>query len=349
LNAKVRVAVDAMGGDNAPAAIVAGALEAVDDNPQLAVVLVGRQVQIQDELAGRVGALEEQVSVVDASEVIGMEEHVDAVRNKRDASINVATRLVAEGKADAVVSAGNSGAIMAAAIFGLRRLKGVDRPAIGGLVPTTKGQAFVLDVGANADVKPEYLYQFALLGDAYARRVLGKDRPSVALLSNGEEEGKGNQVTIEAYELLKSSRLNFTGNIEGKELFKGGADVVVTDGFTGNVMLKTMEGLAEFLLTTIRDEAKKSPWGIAGGLMLKPSIGRIRSRVDWRKVGGALLLGVNGVVIIAHGRSDAEATENAIKRAAEAVDSKVVQEMEAAISPPHPTSSRKQSEEIRAS
>jgi glycerol-3-phosphate acyltransferase PlsX len=207
----------------------------------------------------------------------------------------------------------------------------------------------VLDVGANADVKPEYLYQFALLGDAYARRLLRQEKPKVALLSNGEEEGKGNQVTIDAYELLKNAPLNFIGNIEGKELFKGKADVVVTDGFTGNVMLKTMEGLAEFLLTTIRDEARKSPMGIAGGLLLKPSIGRIRARVDWRKVGGALLLGVNGVVIIAHGRSDAEATENAIKRAAEAVHSNVVAEMEAAISPPHLTSPRKQGEEIKAS
>jgi glycerol-3-phosphate acyltransferase PlsX len=335
---QVRVAVDAMGGDNAPAAIVTGAVQAAAGDAQLEVFLVGRELTPllpPPAPGGRSGGgVNGRVHVVDATEVVGMDEHVDVVRTRRDASINVATHLVADGKADAVVSAGNSGAVMAAAIFALHRLKGVERPAIGGLIPTRTGQTFVLDVGANADVKAEYLYQFALLGDAYARRLMGIGKPRVALLSNGEEEGKGNQVTLEAYELLKSAPLNFTGNIDGKELFQGGADVVVTDGFTGNVMLKTMEGLAEFLLTTIRDEARKSPAGIAGGLLLKPSIGRIRGRVDWRKIGGALLLGVNGVVIIAHGRSDAEATKNAILRAAEAVRSRSCRRWKLRFRPP---------------
>jgi glycerol-3-phosphate acyltransferase PlsX len=245
--------------------------------------------------------------------------------------MNVAARLVANGQADAFVSAGNSGGVMAAAIFVIKRIPGVERPAIGTPVPTKTGAVLLIDSGANTEVKPEYLYQFALLGDAYARRVLGIAAPRVALVSNGEEETKGNDLTVAAYALLKGAPINFTGNVEGKQLFNGGVDVAVTDGFTGNVMLKTIEGLAEFLLTSIRDEARKTPLGIAGGLLLKPSIGKIRARADWRKVGGAPLLGVNGVVVIAHGRSDAEATRNAVLRGAEAVRSDVVGAMSEAI------------------
>jgi glycerol-3-phosphate acyltransferase PlsX len=266
-----------------------------------------------------------------ASEVVEMDEHVNAVRSKPDASINVATRMVADGKADAVVSAGNSGAIMAAAIFGLRRIKGLERPAIGAIVPSRTGETFVLDAGANSDVKPAYLLQFALLGDAYARRLMNIDSPRVGLLSNGEEEGKGNALVLEAFGLLKAAPIQFVGNVEAKELFSGSVDVVVTDGFTGNIVVKTMEGVADFLFTTIRDEVKKSPVSMAGGLLLKPSLGNIRARADWRKVGGALLLGVNGVCVIAHGRSDAEAMKNAILKGASAVRGGVIQEMTEAI------------------
>jgi glycerol-3-phosphate acyltransferase PlsX len=317
--------LDAMGGDNAPAAIVDGAVQAVAEDAELEVVLVGREADVERELAGRDRT---RLSVVNASEVVEMDEHpANAVRAKKDSSLNVGAHLVAEGRADAFVSAGNSGAIMAAAIFVIKRLPGVDRPAIGGPIPTRSGTMLLLDSGANTEVKPEYLLQFAQLGGAYARRVLGIPNPRIALLSNGEEEGKGDELVIAAYPLLRDSGLNFIGNLEGKVMFNGPADVVVTDGFTGNVVLKTMEGLADFLLTTIRDEARKTPMGIAGGLLLRPSIGRIRARADWRKVGGAPLLGVNGVVVIAHGRSDAEATKNAVLRGAEAVRGGLVQAM----------------------
>jgi glycerol-3-phosphate acyltransferase PlsX len=322
----VRIAVDAMGGDNAPHEIVLGAVQAAQADLDMEIRLVGKADALEAEMTACLAqaqadaGVRSRVSSLIAEEVVEMDDHAAAsVRRKHDASIRVAARLVAEGKADAVVSAGNSGGVMAAAIFELKRIPGLERPAIGTLIPGKTGYTFMLDAGANADVKPEWLAQFALLGDAYGRRLLGIEKPRVGLLSNGEEETKGNSLTVEAHQLLKALPINFTGNVEGKNLFDGSVDVVVTDGFTGNVALKTIEGVAEFLLGTIRDEAKKSPMGIAGGLLLKPTIGKIRGRADWRQIGGAPLLGVNGVCIIAHGRSDAEATKNAILRGAESV------------------------------
>jgi glycerol-3-phosphate acyltransferase PlsX len=325
----VRISVDAMGGDNAPQAIVDGALQALAADPHIEVQLIGRTADIEAALGG---ASRDRLTMVAASEVVEMDEHpANAVRSKKDASINVATRRVADGAADAVVSAGNSGGIMAAAVFGLRRIKGLERPAIGTVIPNRMAATFLLDAGANTDVKPSYLAQFALLGDVYAKRVMGVPNPRVGLLSNGEEEGKGSALVVESHDLLKALPINFIGNIEGKEIFSGNVDVVVTDGFTGNIVIKTVEGVAEFLFTTIREEAKKSPITIAGGLLMRPAFGNIRAKADWRKVGGALLLGVNGVVIIAHGRSDAEAAKNAVLKAAEAVRSNVVREIAQAI------------------
>ena len=322
-----------MGGDRAPGEIVAGASQAVAADSDIEVILVGRQAEVEAELARTGGDAGGRIRVVGATEVVEMDDHpANAVRSKKDASLNVATRLVADGWADAIVSAGNSGAVMAAAIFTLRRIRGVERPAIGGLIPSKTGHTFLVDAGANADVKPSYLVQFALLGDVYVRRLLGVATPRVGLLSNGEEEGKGNALMIEAHQLLSGAPINFVGNVEGKEIFSGNVDVVVTDGFTGNVVLKTIEGTAEFLLSTIREEARRTPLGMAGGLLLKPSFGNIRARADWRKVGGAPLLGVNGVCVIAHGRSDAEAMKNAVIRGAEAVRGRVVEEMTQAIS-----------------
>src|ERR1700730_3735456 len=267
----------------------------------------------------------DRMSAVVAGEVGEMNDHAAAsVRRKHDASIRVAARLVAEGSADAVVSAGNSGGVLATGIFDVNRVAGLERPAIGTLIPSKAGYTFMLDAGANVDAKPAWLAQFAVLGDAYGRRLMGIAKPRVGLLANGEEEGKGNAVTVEANGLIAELPLNFVGNVEGKQLFDGSVDVVVTDGFTGNIALKTIEGAAEFLLTTIRDEARKSLRGVAGGLLLRPSIGNIRARADWRRIGGAPLLGVNGVCIIAHGRSDAEAMKNAILRGAEAVRSNLV-------------------------
>jgi glycerol-3-phosphate acyltransferase PlsX len=332
----VRIAVDAMGGDHAPHEIVLGAVQAAEADPDIEVRLVGQAEALETEMTACLSQAEadvrSRVSSLVASEVVEMDDHAAAaVRRKQDSSIRVAARLVAAGRADAVVSAGNSGGVMAAAIFELKRIPGLERPAIGTLIPAKTGYTFMLDAGANTDVKPEWLAQFALLGDAYGRRILGIEKPRIGLLSNGEEESKGSAVTVDAHALLKALPINFAGNVEGKNLFDGSVDVVVTDGFTGNVALKTMEGLAEFLLSTIRDEAKKSVRGMAGGLLLKPSIANIRAKADWRQVGGAPLLGVNGVCIIAHGRSDAEATKNAIIRGAEAVRGGVVEAMTEAI------------------
>lgn len=332
----VRIAVDAMGGDHAPHEIVLGAVQAAHADPEIEIRLVGKAQALETEMTACLSQAEadvrSRVSSLIASEVVEMDDHAAAsVRRKQDSSIRVAARMVAEGRADALVSAGNSGGVMAAAIFELKRLAGLERPAIGTLIPGKTGYTFMLDAGANTDVRPEWLAQFALLGEAYGRRIMGIDKPRIGLLSNGEEETKGNAITVEAHGLLKAMPINFAGNVEGKNLFDGSVDVVVTDGFTGNVALKTIEGVAEFLLSTIRDEAKKSVRGIAGGMLLKPSIANIRARADWRQIGGAPLLGVNGVCIIAHGRSDAEATKNAIVRGAEAVRGGLVEAMTEAI------------------
>src|ERR1700730_1113096 len=297
----VRIAVDAMGGDHAPHDIVLGAVQAAQSDPLLEIRLVGRADAVAAEMAAALGEsdadVRDRMSAVVAGEVVEMNDHAAAsVRRKHDASIRVAAQ----------------------------RGAGLERPAIGTLIPSKAGYTFMLDAGANVDAKPAWLAQFAVLGDAYGRRLMGIAKPRAGLLANGEEEGKGNAVTVEANGLIAELPLNFVGNVEGKQLFDGSVDVVVTDGFTGNIALKTIEGAAEFLLTTIRDEARKSLRGVAGGLLLRPSIGNIRARADWRRIGGAPLLGVNGVCIIAHGRSDAEAMKNAILRGAEAVRSNLV-------------------------
>jgi glycerol-3-phosphate acyltransferase PlsX len=305
------IALDAMGGDNAPAEIVRGALLAAAEG--IAVSLVGRREQIDPLLGGT------QLEVVEAREVVEMHEHpANAVRAKRDSSIVRAGELVAAGKAGAMVSAGNSGATLAAALFTLKRIAGVARPAIGASFPSESGQTFVLDVGANTDCKPEWLAQFALMGDVYAREMLAIARPRIALLSNGEESEKGSELVQAAHALIAALPINFIGNIEGKDVFRGACDVVVTDGFTGNVALKVAEGVGEFLFASISREARKSLSGTVGGALLKPRLRPLRDRVDYRKTGGALLLGVAGEAVIAHGRSDAEATLNAIRVAARA-------------------------------
>ncbi|MFN2462953.1 MAG: phosphate acyltransferase PlsX, partial [Candidatus Dormibacteria bacterium] len=329
--ARVRVALDAMGGDNAPDAVVAGGLAALAADAGIELQLVGREEVIRAQLGGSVP---DRVSIVNATEVVEMDEHpANAVRVKKDSSINVGTRLVADGKADAFVSAGNSGGTLAAAIFIIKRLPGVERPAIGTPVPTRTGQTLLMDAGANTEVKPEYMAQWALLGDAYARRIFKVAKPRIGLLSNGEEEGKGNEVTVAAYDLIKSGPVNFAGNIEGKVLFDGVVDVVITDGFTGNILLKAIEGVASFILSGVRDAAMASVPGKIGGLLLRPGLQPLRDRADWRKHGGSPLLGVRGVCIIAHGRSDEEAIKNAVFRGAEGVRAGLVQAMAEAIAP----------------
>ena len=268
-----------------------------------------------------------------------MDEHpAQAVRGKKNSSIVRGIQMVEDGRAKGFVSAGNSGAVMAAALFGLRRIAGVDRPAIGSPIPTSAGPpCFLLDVGANVDAKPEHLQQYAVLGSIYAERLLGIQNPRVALLSNGEEPGKGNQLVQAAEPLLRSQAgINFIGNVEGKDIFRGKADVIVTDGFSGNVLIKTAEGVAEFLFRSMRDSVKGDPLASAGGLLLRPKLRAIRDRADWREFGGALLLGVNGVAVIAHGRSDARAIFNAVRVARDAVDREVVSLFTSAISNSNP-------------
>jgi phosphate acyltransferase len=314
------IAVDAMGGDHAPAEIVRGALRAVNEHG-ISVTLVGRAEAVETELRAAGAATRGAISVLDAREVIEMDEHpASAVRAKRDSSLVTACALVASGDARAVVSAGNSGAMLAAALFTIKRIPGIARPAIGASFPSDVGQTFILDVGANTDCKPEWLAQFAVMGDVYARTMLGIERPRIALLSNGEEAEKGSELVQATYPLLAGLPIQFIGNVEGKDLFRGRCDVVVTDGFTGNVVLKVAEGIGEFLFASIAREARKTVGGKVGGALLKPKLRPLRDRVDYRKTGGALLLGVAGEVVIAHGRSDAEATMNAIRVAAHAAD-----------------------------
>jgi glycerol-3-phosphate acyltransferase PlsX len=237
------------------------------------------------------------------------------VRRKRDSSIWVATQLVKDGKAEAVISAGNTGASMATALFILGPLAGVERPAIATLLPTLTGTALMIDVGANVDCKPAHLFQFGIMGHVYAQQMLNVTSPRVGILSIGEEDGKGNELTRDAFKLLKESDLNFVGNVEGRDVYRGGADVVVCDGFIGNVALKISEGLADALVKFLKREIVATPMGKFGAFFLKPAFTRFRKKIDYAEYGGAPLLGVNGISIICHGRSTAYAIKNAIRMA----------------------------------
>ena len=321
-DARNRVALDAMGGDFAPGEVVAGAGQAAGEY-NMGVLLVGPEPLIRAELAKHdVTGLD--LEVVHTDEVIGMDEHpAEAVRAKRRNSITLCHELVRDGRAIGAVSAGNSGAVMAAAIFTLRRIKGVDRPAFGGVLPAAGGkQVMVLDMGANTDCKPQWLLQFALMGSAYMSAIFGVERPRVGLLSNGEEETKGDQLTQEAHQLIKAAApgigLNFIGNVEGRDINAGGVDVVVCDGFVGNVVLKSAEGLSKMLLDTIKRELTAGPITTIGAALAKPAFDRVRKQLDYQEYGGVPILGVNGVSIISHGSSKAKAIKNAIRVARQA-------------------------------
>ena len=269
-----------------------------------------------------------------ATQVIAMDEHpAQAVRGKTDSSMSVCARMCKQGEAAAWVSAGNSGAIMAAALFLQGRIRGVERPALGSVVPTTGGQAYFLDVGANVDSRPEFLVQFAHMGSVYARELMQRAQPRVGLLANGEEDSKGDELTREVNARLRrnGTGLNFVGNIEPKEVFEGKADVVVADGFLGNVAIKMAEATADFLFRNLREEIPSTVTGKIGGALIRPGVRRIRSRVDWREFGGAPLLGIDGVAVVAHGRSDARAFRNAIRVAREAVQVRLVDKIREAV------------------
>jgi phosphate acyltransferase len=322
-NRKIRIAVDAMGGDFAPRAIVDGAVQACRE-VSAEIILVGKEQAIRMELK-RHKTAGLSLSIQKASEVVSMEDNpLDVVRKKKDSSIRVGIELVNDNKADAFVSAGNSGAVASGALFVLGRIKGIDRPAIATIMPALKSRVIVLDAGANNSCKPFHLTQFAVMGSVYSKYYLSCSNPRVSVLSNGEEESKGNDMTREAHALLSKSKLNYTGYIEGKDVFKGTADVVVCDGFTGNVLLKVAEGVAECLGKALKEEMSGSLRSKIGYLFSRNAFINFKNRFDYAQYGGALLLGVKGPVIICHGRSTAEAMKNAVKMAAQCVEHKVV-------------------------
>ncbi len=318
----MKIAVDVMGGDHAPREIVRGSLLAVTKY-ELKVILVGDEEQVRVELGDYDP---ERISIVHAPEVIEMGEHpAIAVRRKRNSSIVKATQLVKEGAAAALVSAGNTGAVMASSIIGLGGIKGIDRPAIAGVLPNESGLTVLLDVGANVDCKPQQLLQFGIMGYLYAKKIIGVVNPRVGLLSNGKEETKGNESNLAAFPLLQKAEINFIGNVEGRDIFNGAVDVVVCDGFVGNIVLKAGEGLAGALLKMMREEIAKSNLAKMGTVMAGPAFKELKKRLDWTEYGGAPLLGINGLSIICHGGSTAKAIKNAIRVARDSVNNHLVE------------------------
>ncbi|MHC5724707.1 MAG: phosphate acyltransferase PlsX [Nostoc sp.] len=326
---RVRIAIDAMGGDHAPGEIVAGAMRAREELG-VDILLVGDPQQIEAALPPKTNL--GQVEIVTAEEAIAMdEEPLNAVRRKPKASINVAMDLVKQQQADAVFSAGHSGAAMASALLRLGRLAGIDRPAIGTVFPTIIAgkPVLVLDVGANVDCRPKFLEQFGLMGSVYSQYVLGTTEPKVGLLNIGEEDSKGNDAAVRAHQMLReNSQINFIGNAEGRDVLSGRFDVIVCDGFVGNVLLKFAEAVGEVILQILREELPQGLHGQIGSALLKPNLKRVKQRMDHAEHGGALLLGVAGVCFIGHGSSQAPSIFNAIRMAKEAVDNQVIQRIQ---------------------
>lgn len=325
----MRVALDAMGGDRGSKELVAGALEAVKDGG-VDVLLVGEKSQLQNDIADLrpSSAVARRVSIVHASEIIGMDENPGkALRRKKDASILVAFRQVKNGDACAAVSAGNSGATMAAGVYTLGRLTKFARPGLTSIFPTLKNPVVLMDIGANVDCKAHHLLQFAVMASAYSQ-VTGQENPRVGLLTIGEETGKGNSLVKETYPLLENSFLNFIGNVEGRDIFQGDVDVIVCDGFVGNICLKVSEGLAEAAMKMIRAEIRSSLIAKLGGLLVYPAFKAFKKRVDYAEYGGAPLLGINGVGIVCHGQSSSHAIKNAILQAATMADGNITQKIQ---------------------
>jgi glycerol-3-phosphate acyltransferase PlsX len=315
-----------MGGDHAPAQVLRGASQAAAEYG-VEISVVGLPSTVQPLLDQH-----PLLRLVPCSQVVTMEDHpAQSVRSKPDSSMNICARMCKDGRADGWVSAGNSGAIMATALLIQGRIRGVDRPALGSIVPTETGFAYFLDVGANVDAKPEYMVQFAAMGAVYARQMLGRPNPRVGLLSNGEEEGKGSDLVKETTRRLKGSMRWFVGNIEPKDLYAAKADVVVADGFVGNIAIKMAEATAEFLFRNLREEIPKTTRGMIGGMLIRDGVRKLRERIDWREFGGAPLLGIDGVAVVAHGRSDARAIKNAIRVAKEAVENQLVGKIRAEV------------------
>ena len=327
----MNIALDAMGGDHAPKEIIAGAVDAARIYG-VTISLVGQPDVIRSELA-EYATTGLKLEIVPASEVIEMDDQpARAVRSKPNSSMVVACNMVRAGDAQAFITAGNTGGALAAGILKIGRVKGVMRPALITPFPTRNGFCVILDVGANADTKPEHMQQFGIMGSIYAHHALGVDNPGVYVLSNGEEAGKGNQLVLAAYELLsRTSEINFCGNVESKEVMDGKADVVVTDGFTGNIFLKTSEALASLVQSVMREELTRGPISTMGAFLAQAGLRRVRSRMDDSQYGGAVLLGLRGQVIVAHGRSKANAIRHAVRLAKTSIEHDLTHRIEDAI------------------
>jgi glycerol-3-phosphate acyltransferase PlsX len=327
----MKIALDAMGGDYAPAVNIEGAIETVNDFDNIDIILVGDEVKLSRELNNKKFP-PNRLSIKHTSQVVGMDESPTvAVRKKKDSSIRKGIDLVKTGEANAFVSAGHSGVVMATALLVLGTSDVVDRPAIATIMPTLRSPLVLIDAGANLHCKPQNLLQFALMGNTYCRMILGRQDPRVALISTGEEDTKGNELTKETFKLLKESDINFIGNVDGKDIFTGDIDVIVCDGFTGNVILKTSEGLADALMKMLKREIANLTAGRIGYLLMKPALRNFKKKTDYDEYGGAPLLGINGTCIISHGRSTAKAIRNAVKVASDFAEKKVYEIISSAI------------------
>lgn len=316
-----KIAIDVMGSDRGPSVIVEGAVQAAREL-DTKLILVGKKDIIEREIS-KYGGNFSKIEIVNAPEHISMRDGILRILKRTGTSIRKAIELVKEGIAGGVVSAGNTAAVMALSKTILGPIEGIDRPALAVVIPTQQGSTLLLDVGANADCKPINLLQFAVMGAVFMRKLLNVENPRVALMSIGEEEEKGNELIKESIPLFKNSSLNFIGNVEGKDLYKGLADVIVCDGFTGNVALKVSEGTAEILLSLLRKEIGKNLWAKIGYLFMKRALKKFRKKVDYSSYGGALLLGVNGIAVVGHGRSDSHAIKNAIKVARDFIRNRI--------------------------
>ncbi len=323
----INIAVDAMGGDHAPETIILGAMSAVK-LLDIHITLVGDESVIRQYLTPN-----DRISIVHASEKIDMDDSpLDAYKKKKDSSIHIGLGLVKDNHVNGFVSAGNTGAVMSCSLFILGRIQGVDRPALASLIPTKKGHALMLDMGSNVDSKPIHLEQYAMMGHYFSSQVLHVDSPKIGLINIGEEEEKGNQLTQQVFEALKSSSLNFIGNIEGKDLLYHKADVIVCDGFVGNTLLKFGEGLVEFILSEIKTGVENaSIFSKVGAVLLKPVFKSLKKKIDYEEYGGAPFLGINGVSVVAHGKSKEKAIVNAIRIAKESVETEMIQKISTAI------------------
>ena len=331
----VTVAIDCMGGDHGPHVTVPAALSFLSSRPGVDVVLVGLKDAIDAELRARRASESPRLRVHHASEVVLMDEApASALRRKKDSSMRVAIDLVKRGEAQACISAGNTGALMATARFVLSTLPGIDRPAIISALPTMRGSTHVLDLGANVDCTAEHLLQFAVMGATLVSALERRERPTVGLLNIGEEAIKGNEVVKQAADLLRASDLNFIGNVEGNGIYLGAADVIVCDGFVGNVMLKTSEGMAVMMRSFLRDEFTRNPMARLSALLAAPVLNSFRRRVDYRRYNGATLVGLRGVVVKSHGSADAVGFEHAIARAADEVSNDLLRRISSRLSPP---------------